>query len=85
MARQPCMVLVSGDFNALREELVHGNGETFFAAAGVAAVRPPLKRPVSEIMSPPDPPVASMTADGCALTPRALSSRSSASLAPHKR
>ena len=41
-----CAVALGGDFNALKEEFVFGNGEAFFASPGAAAVHPALRRPV---------------------------------------
>lgn len=42
----PCKVLVGGDFNAVREELVYGNGDDFFACKAVSSTRPPWQRPL---------------------------------------
>jgi len=40
-------LLLGGDFNAMREELLHGNGDAFFGCAAVAATQPPWKKPIS--------------------------------------
>lgn len=54
------LLVVGGDFNALREEFVHGNGAAFYAAPSVAAVRPTLKPPANgaAVAAAPSPPLA---------------------------
>ena len=50
-AGEHCVVVLAGDFNAIREEFVLGNGAAFFDStstgnsAGAAAVRPAFRRP----------------------------------------
>lgn len=45
----PCTVVIGGDFNAIREEFVHGNSEDFFASPGAKAVKPAFHRPVKPV------------------------------------
>lgn len=40
-----CTVLLGGDFNAIREESVHGNTDKFYECQGTQHVRPALQRP----------------------------------------
>ena len=60
------LLVVGGDFNALREEFVHGNEVAFFTAASVAAVKPRLRPPAPgvSIARAPDPPFASLGPSG---------------------
>lgn len=60
---QRCLFILGGDFNALREEFVLGNGDDFYAAPGVAAVRPRMDRPL-ETVPPLEPAVAELAEDG---------------------
>ena len=59
-------LVVGGDFNALREEFVHGNTAAFFDAPAVGAVRPPLKRAPRDarLALAPEPPIASLGPSG---------------------
>jgi len=41
-----CTVALGGDYNATREEFVHGNLPTFYNCSGTKAIRPPLQAPV---------------------------------------
>ena len=59
-----CGVIVGGDFNALREEFVLGNGAAFFACPPIKAVQPPLKPSREEVVLPPDPPLARIGSRG---------------------
>eukprot|EP01065_Artemidia_motanka_P013607 TRINITY_DN17591_c0_g1_i1.p1 TRINITY_DN17591_c0_g1~~TRINITY_DN17591_c0_g1_i1.p1 ORF type:complete len:623 (+),score=218.18 TRINITY_DN17591_c0_g1_i1:77-1870(+) len=45
-------VALCGDFNAVREEFVHGNTPAFFEEAAVAAIVPPVAKPVGECTPP---------------------------------
>ncbi|KAL1530556.1 hypothetical protein AB1Y20_001457 [Prymnesium parvum] len=66
MGGAPYVVIVAGDFNAIREEFVHGNGPSFFNTPGATGVRPPLKRPAADTdtVPAPSPPFAAFHADG---------------------
>ena len=45
----PCIVAIGGDFNAIREEFLHGNSEEFFACPGTQLVRPAFRPPVAPV------------------------------------
>jgi hypothetical protein len=47
-------VIVAGDFNAVREEFVYGNGPDFFATPSVTAVEPKLAHPTVGAELAPD-------------------------------
>jgi len=54
-----CVFVLGGDFNALPEEFLHGNGAEFWEDARVLAVQPPLRRPSAgkPTIGPPVPPL----------------------------
>ena len=66
LAPAPRVAILGGDFNALREEFLLGNIDAFFEREGVAAVRPPLRRPRADAPRslPPDPPIARLSDSG---------------------
>lgn len=45
----PCTVAIGGDFNAIREEFLHGNSGEFFACAGTQLVKPAFRPPVTPV------------------------------------
>ena len=45
----PCTIAIGGDFNAIREEFLHGNSEEFFACPGTQLVRPAFRPPVAPV------------------------------------
>jgi len=60
-----CSVIIGGDFNAVREEFVFGNGAEFYSTAGVAKLQPPLRKPrAGTDVQAPHPPLARLADDG---------------------
>eukprot|EP00931_Biecheleriopsis_adriatica_P065588 TRINITY_DN40091_c0_g1_i1.p1 TRINITY_DN40091_c0_g1~~TRINITY_DN40091_c0_g1_i1.p1 ORF type:complete len:692 (+),score=139.46 TRINITY_DN40091_c0_g1_i1:128-2077(+) len=58
-----CLFVFGGDFNALREEFVHGTGDAFFASPGVQSVIPKLAQPKVAVDAP-EPSFARLAEDG---------------------
>ena len=60
------LVCLGGDFNAVREEFVWGNGPDFYGCTTTQAIRPSLAKPVNGALQGADlePKLAKMAADG---------------------